>query len=63
MESIQTVQGKLLYLARQMLIDKDITKKEQGIFKGTLFNQSVDLIFGETPSLIDIYDDYLKKGT
>lgn len=38
MEAIQTIQGKLLYLARQMLIDKDITKKEQGIFKGNSFN-------------------------
>ena len=34
MENIKTIQGKLLYLARQMHMENTINKKEQGVFKG-----------------------------
>ncbi len=36
MENIQTLQGKFLYLARQMHAENVINKKEQGLFKGII---------------------------
>jgi hypothetical protein len=62
MENIKTIQGKFLYLARQMHEDNSINKKEQGLFKG-IFYLNKDLIFAESPSLSRAYDQYVSKGT
>ncbi len=45
MENITTIQGKLLYLARQMHAENAINKKEQSVFKGnTILTQTLSLL-------------------